>query len=77
MRISNYLNGFTPSSPPTPAFATGRSDYKLVLGLSEQPPLTVWIYRDREQFVEHAMAAIVPEWAAGFWSPRLGRASFT
>ena len=43
IRVSNYLNGFYQNVFAAYAnfFATGKSDYKLVLGLSEQQPLTV------------------------------------
>lgn len=67
--MSNYLNGFYQNVFAAYAnfFATGKSDYKLVLGLSEQQPLTVWIYRSKEQFVEHALSKVtMPEWTAGF-----------
>lgn len=59
-------------------FTSGRSDYRLIMGMAEHDPLVIWIYRDRDQFRSHALArrANAPDWSAGFWSPRDGASFF-
>ena len=49
-------------------FTQGRNDYRLILGLAEHPPLQVWIYRDKAQYLQALPSA--PEWSAGLFVPR-------